>query len=138
VPKRELFETSLQRIFEVGVVGIVAADAGNVTPEELHAEDAVNLAEFDRAGSIPLREKEYLHKDGTRIPVLVGGARLNPNFTLGLVVDLTERKRTETKLSAQTKVIEAVNEAIIQSGRIGAWSFGTAGRKRSSGGGLTK
>ena len=45
-------------------------------------------------------EKEYLHKDGSRVPVLLGAAALedSSNEAVAFVVDLTARKRAEDEL----------------------------------------
>ena len=53
-------------------------------------------------GMLPLRnqdpfQKEYLRKDGTRIPVMVGTAVLDEpgNLGVGFIIDLTKQKRAE-------------------------------------------
>jgi PAS domain-containing protein len=51
-------------------------------------------------GSCDLFEKEYFHKDGSRVPVLVASAGIgNPvRETVAFVLDLTERKRAEAEV----------------------------------------
>jgi PAS domain S-box-containing protein len=70
-----------------------------LTPSELHAFDARNVAEMKRTGSISPLEKEYLRKDGSRVPVLVGGAmfEVGRDRGVGFVLDLTELKRAEAE-----------------------------------------
>jgi C4-dicarboxylate-specific signal transduction histidine kinase len=46
-------------------------------------------------GSADLFEKEYLLKDGTRVPVLVASASVSPTEAVSFVVDLRERKAAE-------------------------------------------
>jgi len=55
------------------------------------------MAELKAAETVQPREKEYVHKDGHRVPVLVGAAALEGRQELGVafVLDLTERKRAE-------------------------------------------
>ena len=68
-----------------------------LTPPEWHAATQRASAQLRATGSADLFEKEYLRKDGTRVPVLVAGAALTgtPIRGVAFVVDLTERKRGE-------------------------------------------
>lgn len=68
-----------------------------LTPPE---HRAVSDRAFDEAlatGSCRPFEKEYLHRNGRRVPVLVGSVLLerDPVRLVGVVLDLTERKRLE-------------------------------------------
>ena len=56
------------------------------------------FAEIERTGSVQPFEWEFIHKDGSRVPVLVGGASFEGNQGIGFVLDLTERKRVEQAL----------------------------------------
>ena len=58
------------------------------------------LAELRATGSFQPFEKEYLRKDGSRVPVLIGGALFEESSNKGVafVLDLTERKRAEEAL----------------------------------------
>src|SRR5262249_27936231 len=71
-----------------------------ITPDAWHAADAQALAELAATGSCEPHEKEYIHKDGRRVPVLVGAAMFEGRQDEGVafVLDLTERKRTEDAL----------------------------------------
>jgi signal transduction histidine kinase len=55
------------------------------------------VAELRSTGTFQPFEKEYFRKDGSRIPVLIGGALLEESGKEGVafVLDLTERKRAE-------------------------------------------
>ncbi|MBV8922041.1 MAG: PAS domain S-box protein [Bradyrhizobium sp.] len=70
-----------------------------LTPSEWHALDARNVAEMKRTGTISPLEKEYVRKDGSRVPVLVGGAmfEVGRDRGVGFVLDLTGRKRAEAE-----------------------------------------
>ncbi|HYJ92846.1 MAG TPA: PAS domain S-box protein, partial [Pyrinomonadaceae bacterium] len=57
-------------------------------------------AELTEYGATKPHEKEYIRKDGTRIPVLVGGTRLDKleNTILAFVLDITDQKRAAEEL----------------------------------------
>src|SRR4029453_12489921 len=70
-----------------------------------------------RTGRLQPFEKEYLRKDGTRVPVLVGVATFGEggNQGVGFVLDLTERKRGEEERLAHVWFLESmdrINRAI--------------------------
>jgi signal transduction histidine kinase len=59
-----------------------------------------------RDGTVQPFEKEYFRKDGSRVPVLVGGATLDDRGDAVVVfaIDLTERKRAEAELAHANRV----------------------------------
>ena len=72
-----------------------------ITPPEFAHVDEQAMAELIATGvnRVPL-EKEYLRKDGTRVPVILAGAMLNEQRTegVGFVLDITGRKMAEGAL----------------------------------------
>ncbi|NOJ48464.1 PAS domain S-box protein [Bradyrhizobium archetypum] len=72
----------------------------DLTPPEWRHRDLRTVAELKRMGTVQPFEKEYFRKDGSRVPVLVGGTMLeqNQNQGVGFVLDLTERKQAEEAL----------------------------------------
>src|SRR5262249_25125250 len=46
----------------------------DLTPPEWHERDTQTLAELKSTGTVQSFEKEYFRKDGSRVPVLIGGA----------------------------------------------------------------
>ncbi|WP_349509715.1 ATP-binding protein [Bradyrhizobium sp. Tv2a-2] len=70
-----------------------------LTPPEWHDLDARNVASLKVQGIMNPFEKEYFRKDGTRIPVMIGGAMFgeNSNQGVGFVLDLTGLKRAEAE-----------------------------------------
>jgi PAS domain S-box-containing protein len=67
-----------------------------LTPPEWRDADARAVAKIRTAGTVPVYEKEYFRKDGSRVPVLVGAASLeNATYVVAFVLDLTERKAAE-------------------------------------------
>jgi PAS domain S-box-containing protein len=71
----------------------------DLTPPEWRDGDARAMAELKLTGTASPFEKEYFHKDGRRIPVMVGGAMFEEsgNQGVGFVLDLTERKRAQAE-----------------------------------------
>ncbi len=119
-------EMRFRRLWERGIVGIAIANtegafvdandalltivgysrddlrAGKVRwrdmtpPEGLPATDAA-VALLRLNGSAGPWEKEYIRKDGTRVPVLVGLASLSPTRTISVVVDLSAQRGAEAE-----------------------------------------
>src|SRR5882757_3962601 len=69
----------------------------SLTPAELHASNERTLTELKATGTVQPCEREYLRKDGGRVPVLMGSTLFEESGDEGLafVLDLTERKRAE-------------------------------------------
>jgi PAS domain S-box-containing protein len=122
-------ETKIRRLVEANVVGIVmfsfegaisgANDAflriveynredlacgrvrwTDLTPPEWSMHDEQALADLRATGVFQPFEKEYVRKDGSRVPVLLGGAlfEANGNDGVAFVLDLSEQKRAERAL----------------------------------------
>jgi PAS domain S-box-containing protein len=73
-----------------------------LTPAEWHDTDEQLIEDLKAVGTLQPREKEYLRKDGRRVPVLVARALFGwkPDEGVSFVVDITDRKRAEEKLRA--------------------------------------
>ena len=74
----------------------------DLTPPEWAAADREAVALLRRTGALQPLEKEYLHRDGHRVPVLVGAAVVNrdPLRWVTFVIDLTARQRAEEERAA--------------------------------------
>jgi PAS domain S-box-containing protein len=83
-----------------------------MTPPEYRAADERAGQELLEAGRYQPFEKEYVRKDGTRVPVLVGGILIEgpPPQTLGFVLDISERRRADAERQARLEA-EAANHA---------------------------
>jgi PAS domain S-box-containing protein len=68
-----------------------------LTPPDWRAVTDQALAQIAAHGTCDVYEKEYLRKDGSRLPVLIAGAAIEEATSeiVAFVVDLTERKRAE-------------------------------------------
>ncbi len=85
----------------------------DLTPAEWLDRDLQQLVpELKIRGSLQPFEKEYLRKDGSRVPVLIGVAALDEgcNQSVAFVLDLTERKRADEERARMLRA-EAANRA---------------------------
>ena len=85
-----------------------------MTPPEYQDLDERSLIELKNTGvnKTPF-EKEYIRKDGSHIPVIVAGAMLDNERINGVafVLDITERKKSETELKEYREQLEDLVDA---------------------------
>src|SRR5262249_2945738 len=70
-----------------------------LTPPDWRDRHAQAADELKMAGRVQTYEREYFHKDGRRVPVLIGSAAFDEQRDQGVafVLDLTARKRAEAE-----------------------------------------
>lgn len=83
-------------------------------PECLHLDQAA-VAELSKTGAFSPFEKEYFHKDGHRIPIMLGGALLDESqqAIVAFVLDLTQTKQAEDKIREQAALLNIATDAIL-------------------------
>jgi PAS domain S-box-containing protein len=94
-----------------------------LTPTEWAPADEDALAQLSGTGTCRPYEKEYYRKDGSRVPVLVGGAFFERKADEGVVfvIDMSDRKRGEEALrESDAKIRRLVDSNIIG---IFVWDF---------------
>jgi PAS domain S-box-containing protein len=122
-------EAKIRRLVDANIIGVIIADldgsiieandaflemlgysrddlvAGRLrwtalTPAEWHAATQRAIAQIRATGRCDTFEKEYIRKDGRRVPALVGGAAFEDtrSQSIQFVLDLSERKRSEEGL----------------------------------------
>ncbi|MBR0744939.1 CHASE3 domain-containing protein [Bradyrhizobium japonicum] len=71
----------------------------DLTPPEWRDRDVQTVTELKRVGTAQPFEKEYVRKDGSRVPVLIGGTMFGEgtDHGVGFVLDLTALKRAEAE-----------------------------------------
>lgn len=84
-----------------------------LTPPEFHTVDQKMELEIVETGFCRPMEKEYFHKDGHRIPVLVGAVRVNnkTNEAICSVVDITNQKEAEQALKLAKDAADEANRS---------------------------
>jgi PAS domain S-box-containing protein len=96
----------------------------DLTPPEWRDPDTRLIQEHKVAGTLQPFEREYLRKDGSRVPVLIGVATFG-NQGVAFVLDLTERKRAEEALRrSEANLAEAQRLS-----HTGSWVFNPATRE---------
>jgi PAS domain S-box-containing protein len=83
-----------------------------MTPPEFHIHDESRVDELLATGTISHFEKEYLRKDGTRVPVLIGSVMLEGSKAeiVTFVLDISERKRAERERESLLQSLERSEE----------------------------
>ncbi len=130
-------EERFRRLYEANTIGIASADLQKVfeandvflqmigftreelqeglvswrdlTPREYAPLDDRGVEELMQTGACKPFEKEFLRKDGSRVPVLVAATMLQrePLRWLGIVLELSERKELERRV-LQAQKLESV------------------------------
>jgi PAS domain S-box-containing protein len=81
-----------------------------LTPAEWAPADQDALAQVSATGSCRPYEKEYSRKDGSRVPILIAGARFEWSREEGVafVIDMTDRKRAAEQLrTSEQRLLDA-------------------------------
>jgi len=142
-------EAKIRRLVEANVVGIVmwnlqgAIPAANeaflhmvqyahediasvqvrwtdLTPAEWRGHDERAVAESKASGIFQPFEKEYFRKDGSRVPVLVGGGLFERggNEGVAFVLELTEQKRAQERLRASERSLRQAQAKLGHANRV--------------------
>ncbi len=87
-----------------------------LTPPEWRDADDAGIARLQAHGLMPLIEKEFLHRDGRRIPVLVGAGNLlaDRRQGFGVVIDISATRAAERALAESEARFRAITNAMPQ------------------------
>jgi len=92
-------------------------DWPSMTPPEFRDLDEKSVKELTSTGfNKTAFEKEYIRKDGTRIPILIAGAMLDEKRSRGIaiVIDITERRKTEDTLRVSEEKYRTLFENMLE------------------------
>jgi PAS domain S-box-containing protein len=89
----------------------------SMTPTEYLYLDAQAAEELRKNGVATPFEKEYIRKDGSRVPILIGGALLQESEgeqkeIIAFYLDLTTRKQTEDALRQREEQLQLITNAV--------------------------
>jgi PAS domain S-box-containing protein len=90
-----------------------------LTPGEWAPQDLLAFQELNATGVVRAYEKEYFRKDGTRIPILIGGAMFGGTDTgVCMVVDIGEQKRAQEALQRRDAELAQVQAELAHVSRV--------------------
>jgi PAS domain S-box-containing protein len=91
-----------------------------LTPPEWRERDTQGMAELLATGAIQPYEKEYCHKDGRPVPVLIGCAKFEGERDDGVafIVDLTDRKKAEQSIRESEQRYREAQMELARANRI--------------------
>jgi len=92
----------------------------DLTPAELRNRDEQAISELKVSSSFRPYEKEFLRKNGTRVPVLLGGALFERGGDDGVafVLDLTEQRRVQEDLQEAQQSLYTAQVELAQVSRL--------------------
>jgi diguanylate cyclase (GGDEF)-like protein/PAS domain S-box-containing protein len=86
----------------------------DITPREYQEEEAEQLRSIVETGQYGPYEKEYIHKDGSKIPVLLNGTvvkgEIGDEYIWSMVENISERKKAEQALIRSHRSLKVLNE----------------------------
>lgn len=89
-------------------------DWQKLTPKEFLPLDMAAIDEAEEKGYWTPFEKEYLHKDGHRVPILIGGSmfKYDTKEFIVFIIDLTQRNQQLDTLGKYKRIFESSNDLI--------------------------
>jgi formate hydrogenlyase transcriptional activator len=155
ITERKTTEDKIRRLVDAGILGIFIANLEgeiveanraflqmfqydrqdllsgrlrweDMTPVELRERDQRAVTEAMANGFFLPYEKQFFRKDGSRLPVLLGGALFqDSNEGVAFVLDLSEQKRADAKIREQEMEFRQILDLAPQSVAV----FGPGGER---------
>jgi len=155
ITERKTTEDKIRRLVDAGILGIFIANLEgeiveanraflqmfqydrqdllsgrlrweDMTPVELRERDQRAVTEALANGFFHPYEKQFFRKDGSRLPVLLGGALFqDSNEGVAFVLDLSEQKRADAKIREQEMEFRQILDLAPQSVAV----FGPGGER---------
>src|ERR1051326_4087513 len=86
----------------------------DLTAPERIQKFELGLEKLTSNGNAAPCEKEFLRKDGTRVPTLVGAVALDGDAGyVGFVLDISDRKKAEAELLRLATAVEQASEMVL-------------------------
>ncbi len=100
-----------------------------ITPSEFKSVDEKAMQQIRETGVFQGYEKAFVRKEGSRVPVLVGGALFEGEATEGVafVLDLSDLRKAQQEISRLARIVETTDDAVISlspNGDILTWNRG--------------
>jgi PAS domain S-box-containing protein len=94
----------------------------DLTPAEWRDRDECAVAEIKATGAFQPFQKEYFRKDGSRVPVMVGGAMFEESGSegVGFVLDLSQQKRAEDERKQAKDALQEAQTELAHVTRVAA------------------
>jgi PAS domain S-box-containing protein len=92
----------------------------DLTPVEWRERTESARAEVQTTGTVQPYEKEYLRKDGSRVPILIGSAMFEGSGNQGVayVLDLSEQRRAEHERKTAEEVVQRMQAQLAHITRV--------------------
>jgi len=96
----------------------------DLTPHEWRERDARALREVKTTGTVQPFEKEFLRKDGSRAPVLIGAAIFQEGGDEGVafVLDLSEQKRVDAERRSAEDRLRELRAKLARASRVATFA----------------
>jgi PAS domain S-box-containing protein len=92
----------------------------DLTPPDWRDRSVRAMEKIKQAGNLQPYEREYLRKDGSRVPVLIGSAAFDEQRDEGVafVLDLSERKRAEAAARESERHVREMQMEVAHANRV--------------------
>ncbi len=138
------FNPAFQAICGYSETELKAIDYWKLTPEEYIPEEARQMETLVNTGRFGPYEKEYIRKDGSRVPLALNGIQVTDSkgeqFVWSIIEDISERKRNEqllqqhiATLSLREEALRQISQGVIIAGADGLLTYINEGAQRITG-----
>ncbi|QHT68470.1 PAS domain S-box protein [Rhodocytophaga rosea] len=138
-------EIKFRHLFELDMLGVIFSDANNnitdandaflqtigysreelnsgvlqwqqLTPPGYELQDQQAIQSLRTTGSVSPYEKEYIRKDGTKVPILIGASLLkDTRSVIAFVLDITEQDKVRKELKQRALELQVLNAELEES-----------------------